>query len=145
MTAPFSQTIQIYGFDWNNTVDYFYDSTTQPVGSSIYVHSQGQHDELCTSVLGFEFSDEPCSLIARTDGWRYIFFPTASPAVCCRACNVTDYCGIIAPWWLQENSTYQGQQVVDGVLANGWLKVGGEQNYAWFLASDNSTAPQPVR
>jgi hypothetical protein len=93
------------------------------VGSSLYKHSQGQLDEICTSIVGFEFSNQPCNLIARTDGWRYVYFPQSNPATCCRVCNVTDYCGIIAPWWLQQNATYQGQAVVNGVLSDGWMKV----------------------
>jgi hypothetical protein len=46
-TAPFNQTITIeYIFQFNNSVGWFYDSTTTPVGSSLYVHGEGQHDEL---------------------------------------------------------------------------------------------------
>jgi hypothetical protein len=47
LDAPFNQTITIeYIFQFNNSVGWFYDSTTTPVGSSLYVHGEGQHDEL---------------------------------------------------------------------------------------------------
>jgi hypothetical protein len=132
MTAPFNQSITILGFSWINTVQYYYDSTTQPVGSSLYIHSKGQHDEICTGVPGYEFSDEPCSLLASTDTWRYVIYPESK--FCCRFCNTTEYCGIIAPTWLQENATYQGQRTIGGKLCNGWMKQGGESNYAFFTA-----------
>jgi hypothetical protein len=107
-----------------------------PVGSSLSAHSQGQHDELCTSVAGKELSEEPCSLLDSNDSWLYLIFPQSK--LCCRyvhcccvcsmrnvcvfvcvcvclmhcmrrrACNVTDHCGIILPTWLEVNSTYQG-------------------------------------
>lgn len=140
MTAPFNQTITIFGFQWSNTVQYFYDSTTSPVGSSLSAHSQGQHDEICTGVAGFEFSSQPCNLIASSDTWRYVYFPQSN--FCCRFCNTTDYCGIISPSWLQTNATYQGQRLIDGVNCNGWMKQGGEDNYAWFTADANQQPAQ---
>lgn len=133
MHAPFNQTIKIGPiFKWENTVDFYYDATTEPVGSSLYIHSKGQHDELCTSLVGKEFDDAPCTLLASTDTWRYVIYPLTNE--CCRLCNTTDYCGIISPTWLQQNATYQGTRVIDGQLAYGWLKVGGEENYYWALS-----------
>jgi len=140
MTAPFHQNITIFGITFSNDVGFWYDSTTQPVGSSLYNHSKGQHDELCTSIAGKEFSDEPCSLLASNDTWRYVIFPTSNPPLCCRYCNTTDYCGIISPTWLQQNSTYQGVQTIAGRTCYGWEKTGGEQNYFW---ATNDTPQQP--
>ena len=40
-TAPFAQSITIYTMQWNNSVTFLYDSTTKPVGSSLYAHSKG--------------------------------------------------------------------------------------------------------
>ena len=40
------------GLDFRLQVNFKYDSTTKPVGSSLYIHGVGQHDELCTSVKG---------------------------------------------------------------------------------------------
>lgn len=138
MTAPFNQTIRIFGLAWNNYVQFAYDSTTKPVGSSIYIHSKGQNDEICTSVVGKEMSDEPCTLLASNDTWRYVIFPTSNE--CCRVCNTTDYCGIIRPDWLQQNSTYVGQATIGGVLCDGWMKMGGEQNY-YFVTADARRQP----
>lgn len=132
-TAPFNQTITIYLKKWFNTVQWRYDSTTKPVGSSLYEHSKGQHDEWCTGVVGHETSDEPCNLLASTDGWRRIIYPLTGE--CCKACNVTDYCGIVAPWWLQQNSTFQGYKTIAGMNCSGWLKVGGEQNFYYAEVS----------
>lgn len=140
MTAPFFQNITIYGFSFTNNVDFYYDSTTKPVGSSLYNHSKGQHDELCTSIAGKEFSDEPCQLLASSDTWRYVIFPTSNPPTCCRYCNTTNYCGIISPNWLQQNSTYQGEEIIDGRTCYGWEKTGGEENYFW---ATSDTPQQP--
>lgn len=129
MTAPFSQEITYMGFKWSNYVQFFYDSTTQPAGSSLSAHGQGQNDEVCTDVKSKAHSDEPCSLIDNIDGWLYVYFPESS--YCCRACNTTDFCGIISPTWLQQDAVYQGTQTFEGVQADGWMKQGGEQNYYW--------------
>jgi len=130
-TVPFNQSITIMGMRWDNTVQFSYDSTTRPVGSSLYVHSKGQHDELCTSIVGKELSDEPCSLLASVDTWRYVIFPQSRQ--CCRYCNTTQYCGIIRPDWLT-NATYQGTRDIGGYASNGWMKKGGEENYYWATA-----------
>jgi hypothetical protein len=127
MTAPFNQTITYMGFQWKNHVDFYYDSTTQPVGSSLSAHSQGQNDEVCTDVKAKAHSEEPCSLIDHIDGWLYVYYPQSS--FCCRACNTTDYCGIISSTWLQNDAIYQGTQTFSGIQADGWMKQGGEQNY----------------
>lgn len=128
MHAPFNQTIRINGiYEWHNYVDFWYDSTTRGVGSSLSAHSVGQHDELCTAVQGKGMSDEPCSLLDASDGWLYLVFPSSKQ--CCRACNVSSYCGIISPTWLQSNATYVGEEVLGGVESDLYLKVGGEQNY----------------
>ena len=145
VTAPFNQTIRVAGFEFDNYVDFFYDATTAPVGSSLSAHHQGQHDELCTSVAGKSLSEEPCTLLDSADSWLYLIFPQSK--LCCRACNTTDFCGIIASDWLQENSTYVGTTTIGGVECDGFLKVGGEQNF-WFttVASRNDKfARQPCR
>jgi hypothetical protein len=108
VTAPFNQTIRVAGFEFDNYVDFFYDATTAPVGSSLSAHHQGQHDELCTSVAGMSLSEEPCTLLDSADSWLYLIFRQSK--LCCRACNTTDFCGIIASDWLQENSTYAASQ-----------------------------------
>jgi len=100
VTAPFNQTIRVAGFEFDNYVDFFYDATTAPVGSSLSAHHQGQHDELCTSVAGKFLSEEPCTLLDSADSWLYLIFPLSK--LCCRACNTTDFCGIIASDWLQD-------------------------------------------
>ena len=116
VTAPFNQTIRVAGFEFDNYVDFFYDATTAPVGSSLSAHHQGQHDELCTSVAGKSLSEEPCTLLDSADSWLYLIFPQSK--LCCRACNTTDFCGIIASDWLQENSTYVGTTTIGGNTAN---------------------------
>jgi hypothetical protein len=118
-------------------VTWFYDSTTIPYGSSIYAHSAGQRDEICTGVKGHESGNEPCSLLAAADGWRYAIFPETK--TCCRVCNVSSYCGIVSPGWLQTNASYQGEKdfpQADGstVKCYGWVKQGGEQNF-WFATA----------
>jgi hypothetical protein len=130
-TAPFNQTITLVTLQYHNEVAWYYDSTSQPVGTSLYEHSRGQNDEWCTMVR--PNSDEPCSLLAAADGWRYVIFPETQS--CCRACNVSDYCGIVRPDWLQTNATYQGPQTIDGATCYGWMKQGGEQNYWYATAS----------
>lgn len=132
MTAPFFQTITIEGYTWANEVQFMYDSTTKPVGQSLYIHSSGQHDELCTSIKGKEGSEEPCTLLASNDLWRYVIFPESQ--LCCRYCNTSQYCGIIRPDWLQQNATYQGTKAFSGTTCYGWLKIGGEQNYYYATA-----------
>jgi len=77
--------------------------------------------------VGHTKGDEPCSLLASSDTWRYIIFPATGE--CCRACNTTDYCGIVRPDWLQENSTYVGRSTIAGLTCDGWMKEGGEQNF----------------
>lgn len=134
MTAPFNQTIRIVVEHWRNHVDFFYDSTAKPYGVSLYRHSEGQHDEICTGVKGYETSEAPCNLLEAPDGWRYVIYP--GDKFCCRACNVTDYCGVISPDWLQEGATYQGQKIINGALCEGWMKKGGEENYFWVLVSN---------
>jgi hypothetical protein len=128
------------GHKWNNHVEFWYDSTTQPVGQSRYDHSEGQHDELCTSIVGHETSTEPCTLIASNDTWRYVVFPNSGE--CCRLCNTTDFCGIISPDWLQQNSTYVGERTINGHSCLGWEKTGGEENYFFVLSSDTSVPCQ---
>jgi hypothetical protein len=145
-SAPFNQTITIdYIFVFNNSVVWKYDSSTTPVGSSVYMHSKGQNDELCTSVKGKERSDEPCTLLASTDGWRRVIFPESG--LCCKFCNVSQFCGIVAPDWLQKESTYQGQKQIEGMTCDGWLKVGGEQNFYYADAASQqpcvSAHPRP--
>ena len=135
MTAPFAQTITVAGFRFSNWVNFLYDSTTVPVGSSLSQHSQGQHDEVCTAVKGKELSDEPCSLLDSADSWLYVVYPQSK--LCCRACNTSSFCGIISPTWLQENATYQGQKVINGTLSSGWMKEGGEQNFYWVSSASN--------
>lgn len=120
--AEFAQSITLdYLWVFNNTVNWYYDSTTTPVGSSLYKHGQGQIDEMCTSVKGREKYNGPCDLLASTDGWRRISFPDTGE--CCKACNLSDYCGIVSPNWLQDNSTYQGSKIIGGKTCEGWLKV----------------------
>ena len=145
VTAPFNQTIRVAGFAFDNYVDFSYDATTLPVGSSLSAHHQGQHDELCTAVEGKYFSEEPCSLLDSSDSWLYLIYPQSK--LCCRACNTTDFCGIIASDWLQDNATYVGTTTIRGVECDGWVKVGGEQNY-WYttVASRNDKdARQPCQ
>lgn len=145
LTNPFNQTITTYGFRFNNYVEFFYDATTTPVGSSLSAHGQGQHDELCTSVAGKFLSEEPCSLLDASDGWLYLIYPQSK--LCCRACNTTDYCGIIASDWLQDNATYVGTTTIRGVECDGWVKVGGEQNF-WYTTTAsraNKFARQPCQ
>lgn len=137
-TAPFFQTITIdYFFTFNNSVQWFYDSSTSPVGSSLYRHSKGQIDELCTSIVGKEKSDEACDLLASVDGWRRIIFPSSGE--CCKYCNTSDYCGIVSPDWLQKNSTFVGSLTIGGKVCDGWLKEGGEKNF--YYAERNSGQP----
>jgi hypothetical protein len=139
-TAPFNQTITLVVFQYKNVVDFRYDATVHTngvKGVSRYDHSEGQIDEICTQVKGKENSSEPCSLIAAADTWRYVLFPQSS--VCCRVCNTSDYCGIVAPDWLQVNATYQGQQTIAGMQCDGWMKQGGEQNY--FYAEVGTSNP----
>jgi len=136
-TATFNQTITYSAGVFNDFVVWHYDSTTKPVGSSLYEYGKGQHDELCTSVSGFETSDEPCHLLASVDTWRYIIFPESQ--FCCRACSTSDYCGIVRPDWLQENATYVDRQVIDGLTCDGWVKVGGEQNF--YYSEINTQQP----
>ena len=145
VTAPFNQTIRVAGFEFDNYVDFFYDATTTPVGSSLSAHHQGQHDEICTGVQGKYFSEEPCSLLDSADGWLYVVYPQSK--TCCRACNTTAFCGIIASNWLQDNATYVGTSTIRGVDCDGWVKVGGEQNF-WYttVASRNDKfARQPCQ
>ena len=70
---------------------------------------------------------EECWLLASSDSWRYAIFP--STGECCRVCNTSDYCGIVAPGWLQVNSTYVGRSNIAGMVCDGFVKEGGEQNY----------------
>lgn len=126
-TAQFNQSITIYAYQFNSSVQWFYDSTTRPVGSSLYVHSKGQHDEVCTDVKGHELDDSPCNLLMSTDLWRRVIFPETGE--CCKACNTADYCGIVRPDWLQDNSTYEGELTIAGLDCEGWMKEGGEQNF----------------
>jgi hypothetical protein len=127
--APFDQSITFYVYQFNNSVDWYYDSAAQApaVGQSLYVHSKGQHDEICTGVKGHEKSDEPCSLLASSDSWRYVIYPESGE--CCRFCNTTDYCGIVAPDWLQQNATFVNVQPFGSLSCDGWVKQGGEQNF----------------
>ncbi len=46
-SVPVNQTIYLRGKAHNNIFMLNYDSTTKPYGSSLYVHSKGQFDELC--------------------------------------------------------------------------------------------------
>ncbi len=132
-TAPFNQSITIYAWQWNNSVTWQYDAGTLPVGSSMYLHSKGQHDEICTGVKGHETTEEPCNLLASSDTWRYVIFPESSQ--CCRVCNTTEFCGIVASDWLQKNSSYQGEKQIAGLDCEGWMKEGGEQNYYYAETS----------
>ena len=127
--TPHTPAALDYIFVFNNSVTFLYDSTTKPVGSSAYIHSAGQNDELCTSIVGKEKSDEPCTLLATSDGWRRVLFPRSGQ--CCKFCNTTQECGIVRPDWLQDNATYQGRKEVAGMTCDGWMKRGGEENYWW--------------
>lgn len=133
-TVPVQQTIMIALKKWKNNFTLYYDSTTQPYGSSLYVHGKGQNDEMCRGIANKSDSDEPCSLLSSSDGWRYIIFPESGS--CCRYCNVTDHCGIINRDWLVENSTYAGQEEVAGETCDGWVKEGGEKNYYYARAAN---------
>ena len=128
-TAPFLQTLTLVPGIWvqQNNVTWYYDATTLPVGSSLYKHGEGQFDEICTGVAGHTKGNEECWLLASSDSWRYVIYPQTNE--CCRVCNVSDYCGIVSPSWLQDNSTYVGQATIEGMLCDGFLKVGGEHNY----------------
>jgi hypothetical protein len=126
-SAPFDQSITVPGYQFNDTVGFLYDSTTKPVGSSLYQHGLGQHDEICTGVAGHEYINERCNLLASTDLWRYAIYPDTKQ--CCKVCDTADYCGIVAPDWLQKNSTYEGEKVINGLTCEGFMKEGGEQNF----------------
>ena len=76
-----------------------------------------------------ELSDEECWLLAANDTWRYVIFPSGPTPSCCKYCNVSQYCGIVKPDWLQDNSTYVGRQNISGLTCDGWKKDGGEENY----------------
>jgi len=138
MTAPFNQSITYMGSRWEDQVHFYYDSTTLPVGTSLYQYGKGQHDELCTGVKGKETSDEPCNLLASVDGWRYVIYPESN--LCCKFCNVSDYCGIISPNWLKNGSNYVGKEVIDGYSCEGWEKTGGEENY-FYVTTDEQQIP----
>ena len=128
LTALLSPAID-YIFVFNNSVQFLYDSTTLPFGSSAYIHSKGQNDEMCTGVAGMERYDGPCTLLESPDGWRRVIFPETNE--CCKFCNTTDYCGIVRPDWLQHGAAYQGKEIIAGMTCDGWMKQGGEQNY-WY-------------
>lgn len=153
-TAPFFQTITFGGvWMFNNSVSWYYDATTTPVGSSLYAHGRGQVDELCTSIVGHELDDSPCSLLATPDGWRRVFFPSPRAAdgaagaggaaaaaappdnngvSCCKYCNLTDYCGIVQPDWLRRGgAVYLGNATIGGRVCAHWQKQGGESNN-WY-------------
>ena len=115
-------------------------------------------DELCTSIVGHELDSSPCSLLASPDGWRRVYFPShhgaaggaAAPGAegaegaegagpppprspsCCKYCNLTDYCGIVAPDWLRRGgATFMGNVSMGGRTCNHWQKQGGESNN-WY-------------
>ena len=112
-------------------------------------------DELCTSIVGHELDDSPCSLLATPDGWRRVFFPSpragggsgddagaaaaaaaaaapSSGVSCCKYCNLTDYCGIVQPDWLRRGkSVYLGNATIGGRVCAHWQKQGGESNN-WY-------------
>ena len=135
-TAPHNQSVTIVGQQtWTWTTQWYYDSTTKPYGSSLYEYTAGQHDELCTMVVGHENDEARCSLLATSDGGRYVLRPDTRS--CCKACDVSEYCGIVRPDWLQTNATYQGSRVfptgggAGSVTCYGWMKEGKEQNFWW--------------
>ena len=134
-SVPINQTIRLNGVHtYNNTFWYYYDAIN---GVSRTDHGKGQFDELCRSIKGKKYSDEPCSMIVSKDGWRYVLFPEESS--CCKYCNTTVGCGIISRDWLR-NSTYQGQKTIQGRLCNGWMKKGGEKNY-YYATADSLQEP----
>ena len=103
------------------------------------MHGAGQIDEWCTGVRPMD--TQPCSLLAAGDGWRYVIFPQATSGTrCCRACDVADYCGIVRPDWLKDNSTYEGTREYGGGLGTcgGWMKQGGEENWWWATLADGA-------
>lgn len=134
--VPINQTITYLGVVHNFQTMMYYDTTTKPYGSSLYVHGKGQFDELCRDVK--PLSDEPCNLLASPNGWRYVFFPGSK--YCCRACNATHGCGIISPDWLVHNSSYVGQRTINGHTCDGWEKTGSEQNF-YFATADADRKP----
>ena len=83
----------------------------------------GQIDELCTSVRGHETDMSPCSLLATPDGWRRVIFPggNGQRPSCCKFCNITDYCGIVAPDWLRRGSAqFLGNVTFGSRVCNHW-------------------------
>ena len=93
---------------------------------------------------GKELSAEPCVLLDAADSWLYLVFPESG--LCCRSCNTSEFCGIIAPRWLQ-NATYQGVATIGGVECEGWMKQGGEQNFYYVTTASRcrTNARQPCQ
>ena len=129
--VPIVQTIVSMDITHVNTIMYYYDAVNNV---SRQDHSRGQYDEFCRKE--HEFSDQPCSQLVSYDGWRYMMFPEEGS--CCKLCNRTVGCGIIAKDWLKD-APYQGQLVVNGSLCNGWMQQGGEKNYYYATADEKQT------
>eukprot|EP01064_Diplonema_japonicum_P032900 TRINITY_DN6318_c0_g1_i1.p2 TRINITY_DN6318_c0_g1~~TRINITY_DN6318_c0_g1_i1.p2 ORF type:complete len:210 (+),score=58.91 TRINITY_DN6318_c0_g1_i1:38-667(+) len=135
-SVPINQTIRVGGETHNSMFMYYYDAVNNVSRTD---HGKGQYDEMCRSIIGKEFSDEACSFFVALDGWRYLYFPADKEASCCKYCNKTEGCGIIKKNWL-DGATYQGQLTIEGHVCNGWLKMGGEQNF-YYATADAAQQP----
>eukprot|EP01064_Diplonema_japonicum_P038058 TRINITY_DN9104_c1_g1_i1.p1 TRINITY_DN9104_c1_g1~~TRINITY_DN9104_c1_g1_i1.p1 ORF type:complete len:208 (+),score=30.42 TRINITY_DN9104_c1_g1_i1:234-857(+) len=134
-SVPINQTITIHNVTQTSPMMFYYDAVNKV---SRQDHGQGQRDEMCRSIAGKEFSEEPCSNFVAPDGWRYLYFH-ADKDSCCRYCNTSFGCGVIRRDWLS-GAAYQGQLTIGGRVCDGWLQGGNEANY-YYATADAAQQP----
>lgn len=113
---------------------YFYDWTLK---ADRYEHQEGQYDEVCA---GFALHPlgEPCTVLNSLDGNMYILFPN-DKNFCCRCMNSLT---LRSDWLRTDNTTYQGQNNVNGQSVDEWLLYGASDNHYYATVND---AQEPVR
>ena len=116
--------------NWTFTYEYNWN-----IKAERYSHAAPEEDEVCLlPPTSFTKNKLPCEVVAATDGYIYILFPTKN--FCCKC---TKSFGAVRYDWLKEGATYKGIETISGQQVTHWTKPGNYLNH--FYATVDKGLP----
>ena len=141
--------------DYKKTNGNFTVSALQAASERIDMED-GTMDHLCSTVHNHTAWNQ-----LTTAGFRYLYFPTAQPADCCKCCSYThgnyECGGPLSPAWVSNetgNLLYLGRRLVNGLEADRWNSQGlgtpphGNYYYQYVdsgLPVNGESTPLPIK
>jgi len=129
------------GNDVQPHASFFYDFSTGAPQEAV-TRRDAQIDPSCAAVT----TESTLCIQLAAGQYRWIILPEFQ--TCCMMCSFADGCGALHPSWLS-NATYQGPELVAGVMCDKFMIQGINKNY-WFQRQNDSVPaklfnnPDPV-